>query len=83
MFLWLHRKKGAVEQLTDTPETKITGFGDTTGGASSTGDYNFRSSINDFLVTAGTDFITVREPLRDNMDKFELEIDVALSLIHI
>ena len=77
LFLWLHRKKGAVEQLTDTPETKITGFGDTTGGASSTGDYNFRSSINDFLVTAGTDFITVREPLRDNMDKFELEIDVA------
>jgi hypothetical protein len=77
LFLWLHRKKGAVEQLTDSPETKITGLGDTTGGADPVGDYNFRSSVNDFLVTVGTDFVTIREPEVERMDRFKLEIDVA------
>jgi len=86
LFMWLHRKKGYVENLSGFNETKISTFGSDTSSAGCDALGIFGDGFTEggvfypYLINASSGSMDVREPLRDEMNKFQLDIETS-SLI--
>ena len=87
LFMWLHRKKGYVENLGGFNETKISTFGsDTTStgcdALGTFGDAFTEGGISyPYLIKATSDSMDIREPIReDEMDKFQLDVDTSSTI---
>ena len=84
LFMWLHRKKGYVENLSGFNETKISTFGsDTTStGCDALGIFGDAFTeggiFYPYLINATSSSMDIREPIReDEMDKFQLDVEIS------
>ena len=84
LFMWLHRKKGYVENLSGFNETKISTFGsDTTStGCDALGIFGDAFTeggiFYPYLINATSSSMDIREPIReDEMDKFQLDVETS------
>ena len=82
--MWLHRKKGYVENLSGFNETKISTFGsDTTStGCDALGIFGDAFTeggiFYPYLINATSSSMDIREPIReDEMDKFQLDVETS------
>jgi len=86
LFMWLHRKKGYVENLSGFNETKISTFGSdtTTAGCDALGTFGDAFTEGGvsypYLINASSDSMDVREPIRDEMNKFQLDLSTSSSV---
>lgn len=86
LFMWLHRKKSYVENLSGFNETKISTFGSdtTTAGCDALGTFGDAFTGGGisypYLIKAESGSMDVREPLRDEMNKFQLDLDTSSSV---
>lgn len=76
LFMWLHRKKGAVESLSGFIENLVDEFGDEVSG-DPLGEYG--SYNGTYYWKATETYIEVKEPERSKMDRFELYLQNPTS----
>ena len=68
LFMWLHRKSGYVESLTGLSEDYVDEFG--SGQLDPLGEYG--SFNGTYLLKASASAMDLKEPNRDEMDRFQL-----------
>lgn len=68
LFMWLHRKSGYVESLTGLSEDYVDEFG--SGQLDALGEYG--SFNGTYLLKASASAMDLKEPNRDEMDRFQL-----------